>query len=52
MLKQILAYFGVNVHLQIPDVTDVASLSNISTTSTYNVTHTPTYERLRGNLLH
>ena len=51
MLKQILATIGDNVPLHIPDVPDIASLTNISTTSTSDITHTPTYEHLHRNLL-
>ena len=51
MLKQIVFSFGVNVPLHIPDVPYIASIKNIHTTSTSNITHPPTYERLRGYLL-
>ena len=51
MLKQILANVGFNVPLRIPDVCYIASLNNIYTTSTYDITHPPTYEHLHRNLL-
>ena len=51
MLKQILANVGVNVPLHIPDVPDIAYLKNISTTSTFDITHPPTYEHLHRQLL-
>ena len=51
MLNQFLAAVGVNVPLHIPDVPDVASLINISTTSTSDITHPPTYEHLHRHLL-
>ena len=51
MLKQILATVVVNVPLQIPYVPDIKSLKNISTTSTSDITHTPTYEHLHRNFL-
>ena len=51
MLKQILATISDNVPLHIPDVPDIASLTNISTTSTSDITHTPTYENHHRNLL-
>ena len=51
MLKKILANVGVNVHIHIPDVTDIAPLTKISTTSTSDITYPPTYEHLQRNLL-
>ena len=51
MLKQILANVGLNVHLHIPDVPDIASLTNISTTSKFDITHPPTYDHFNSNLL-
>ena len=51
MLNKVLSSAGVNIPLHIPDVPDIAYLTNISTTSTYNVTHPPTYDRLHRNLL-
>ena len=51
MLKQILASIGVNVPLHIPDVPDILARTNISTTSTSNITHPPKYERLHRYLL-
>ena len=51
MLMKILASANVNVPLQIPDVPDIASLKNISTTSTYDITHAPTYEHLHRHFL-
>ena len=43
MMKQIRATDGVNVPLNIPDVPDIVSLTNIYTTSTYDIKHSPTY---------
>ena len=51
MLRKILAYVGVNVSVNIPHVPDIASITNIYTTSTSNITHPPIYERLHSNLL-
>ena len=51
MLKQILATIGVNVPLHIPDITDIASITNISTNSPSDITNPPTYEHLHRNLL-
>ena len=51
MLKQILDNVSVIVPLHIPDVPDIASLTNISKTSTSDIAHPPTYEPLRRNLL-
>ena len=50
MLKQIVATVGIYVSLHIPDVTDIAYLTNISTTSTSEITHPSTYEHLRRHL--
>ena len=51
MFKQILASVGVNFPLHILDVPDIASLTNIYTTSKSNVTHPPTYDLLHSYLL-
>ena len=51
MLKQILDTVGVNVPLQIPDVPDIASLTNIYTTSTSDMPHPPTYDHIQRHLL-
>ena len=51
MLKQVLSSVGVNVSLHVTDVPDIASLTNIYTTSTYNITNPPTYERFYRHLL-
>ena len=51
MLKQILDTVGVNAPLHIPDVPDVASLTNISTTSRPDIAHPPTYEHLHRLLI-
>ena len=46
MLKQLLATAGVNVYLRIPDVTVISSITDISTSSTSNIPHPPTFEEL------
>ena len=51
MSKKILATIGVNIPLHIPDVTDIAYLTIISTTSTSNITHPHTYEHIHRHLL-
>ena len=51
MLKQHLATSGGNVSLHIPDVTDISSVTVISTSSTSNMPHPPTFEQLPRNLL-
>ena len=51
ILKQILATIGVNVTLHIPDIPYIASLAKISTTSTSDIPHPPTYEHLHRHLL-
>ena len=51
MLKQILYTFSVNVTLHIPDIPDIAYLTNISTISTSNMPRPPTYEHLHMHLL-
>ena len=51
MLKKILASFGDNALLHIPDVPDISSLTKCSTTSTSDITNLPTYERLHSHLL-
>ena len=51
MLNQILDSIGVNVPPQIPYVPDIASLTEISTTSTSDIAYPPTYEHLHRNLL-
>ena len=51
MLKQIISNVGVDIPLHIPDVPDFESLTKISTTSTFDITHPPTYEHLHRHLL-
>ena len=51
MLKQLLATDGVNVSLHIPYVPDILSVTDISTSSTSNIPHPPTFEELPRNLL-
>ena len=51
MLRKILAYVGVNVSVNIPHVPDIASITNIYTTSTSNITHPHTYEHIHRHLL-
>ena len=51
MLKKILATAGVNFPLHITDVPDTASLTKISTNSTSDITHPPTYKHLHRNFL-
>ena len=51
MLTQIRATSDVKIHLHIPDVPDIASLTNISTTSTFYITHPPTYEHINRHFL-
>ena len=51
MLKQILATIGFNVPLHIPDVPDITYLTNMSTTSTSDMPHPPTFEHIHRHLL-
>ena len=51
MLKQILATSGVNAPIHIPYVPDISSLTNISTSSTSDMPHPPTFEHLHRRLL-
>ena len=51
MLNQIMATVGVNVPLQIIHVPDISYLTNISTTSTSDIPHPPTYDHLHIHLL-
>ena len=51
MLKQLLATAGVNVSLHIPYVPDISSVTDISTSSTSNMSHPPTFEHLPRNLI-
>ena len=51
MLKQLLATAGVHVSLHIPDVPDILSVTEISTSSTSNMPHSRTFEQLPRNLL-
>ena len=51
MLKKILANAGVNVSLHITDVPDISSVTDISTSSTSNMPHAPTFEHLPRNFL-
>ena len=46
MLKQILATAGINAPLHIPDVPDISSVTDISTGSTSDMPHPPTFEPL------
>ena len=48
---QILSSVNVNVPLHIPDVPGIPSLQNISTSSTSDMPHPPTYENLHRHLL-
>ena len=50
-LKQLLATAGVNVYLHIPDVPDISSVTDIPTSSTYNMPHPPTFDEIPRNLL-
>ena len=50
-LKQILATVGVKVPINIIYVPDIAYLTDISTTSTSDITHPPTYKKLHSNFL-
>ena len=52
MLKQILVTSGVNVPIHIPDVPYIPYLTNISTSSKYDIPHPPTFEHLHRHLLH
>ena len=49
--NQILASVGDNSPLHIPGVPDIASITNISTSSTYNITHPLTYKPLHRHLI-
>ena len=51
MLKQILATSGVDFPPNIPDVPDISSFTNISTSSTYDMPHPPIFEHLNRHLL-
>ena len=51
MLKQLLATSSVNVSLHIPYVPDISSVTGISTSSTSNMPHPPTFEHLPRHLL-
>ena len=51
MLKQLLATAGVNASLHIPDVPDISSVTYISTSSTSDMPHPPTFEHLPRHLL-
>ena len=50
MSKQLLATSGVNVSLHIPDVPDISSLTDISTSSTSDMPHPPTFEHIHRHL--
>ena len=52
MLKQIIATGDFNVSLHIPDVPDISSVTDISTSSTSDILHPPTFEHLHRHLLH
>ena len=51
MLSQILATVSINAPLHIIYVPDIASLTNISTTSSADITHPPTYKHLHRHFL-
>ena len=51
MLKELLATACVNVSLHIPDVPDISSVTDISTSSTSDILHPPTFEHLHRHLL-
>ena len=51
MLNQILATFGVNVPLHIPDVPYITSLTISSSSSTSDMPYPPTFEHLHRHLL-
>ena len=51
MLKQLLATVGVNVSLHIPYVLGISYITDISTSSTSNMPHPPTFEHLPRNLI-
>ena len=51
MLKQLLATAGVNVSIHIPDVPDISSVTDISTGSTSDMPHPPTFEPLPRHFL-
>ena len=51
MVKQLLATAGVNVSLHIPDIPNISSVTDISTSSTSNMPHSRTFEQLPRNLL-
>ena len=51
MLRKLLGTAGVNVSLQITDVPDISSVTYISTSSTSNMPHPPTFEELPRNFL-
>ena len=51
MLKQLLATAGVNVSLHIPDIPDISYVIEISTSSTSDMPHPPTFEHIPRHLL-
>ena len=51
ILKQLLATAGVNFSLHITDVPDISSVTDISTSSTSDMPHPPTFEHLHRHLL-
>ena len=51
MLKKIIATVDVNFHLHNPDVTYIASLTNISTTLRSDIKNSPTHEHFHRHLL-
>ena len=51
MLKQLLATSGVNVSLHILYVPDISSITDISTSSTSEMPHPPTFEQFPRHLL-
>ena len=51
MLKQLLSTAGFNVSLHIPDVSYISSVTEISTISTSDMPHPPTFEHLSRHFL-
>ena len=51
MLKQLLATASVNVSIHIPDVPYISFITDISTSSTSDMPHPPTFEHLPRHLL-
>ena len=51
MLKQLKVTVGVNISLHIPDVPAILSVTDISTSSTSDIPHPPTFEHLPRHFL-